>query len=163
MKPRIVGIVCCVAILFAAALPCSAKDPAPAASGDEAPVTFTEHIAPIVFAKCATCHRPGEVAPFSLHTYQDAAKRNRYRDLAPRFQPDARPYSPQKLEDDLLRRETRESPQLAILTDVVRSRSGNGNTGCDFHFTLVKRAQSAERVLRAEVRPDGSACIAELR
>lgn len=75
MKPRIVGIVCCVAILFAAALPCSAKDPAPAASGDEAPVTFTEHIAPIVFAKCATCHRPGEVAPFSLHTYQDAAKR----------------------------------------------------------------------------------------
>jgi hypothetical protein len=37
--------------------------------------TFTKHIAPIVFANCSSCHRPGEVAPFSLLTYSDAAKR----------------------------------------------------------------------------------------
>lgn len=38
-------------------------------------VTFNRHIAPIVFSQCATCHRPGEVAPFSLLSYTDAAKR----------------------------------------------------------------------------------------
>ena len=34
-------------------------------------VTFSEHIAPIIFANCSTCHRPGQVAPFSLLTYTD--------------------------------------------------------------------------------------------
>jgi hypothetical protein len=37
--------------------------------------TFNKDIAPILHGNCATCHRPGEVAPFSLLTYQDAAKR----------------------------------------------------------------------------------------
>ena len=37
--------------------------------------TFNKHIAPILYQNCATCHRPGEVAPFPLLTYQDAAKR----------------------------------------------------------------------------------------
>jgi thiol-disulfide isomerase/thioredoxin/mono/diheme cytochrome c family protein len=37
--------------------------------------TFAHDIAPILFANCAGCHHPGEVAPFSLLTYQDAAKR----------------------------------------------------------------------------------------
>ncbi len=40
-----------------------------------APPTFNRDIAPILYKNCATCHRPGEVAPFSLLTYQDAAKR----------------------------------------------------------------------------------------
>ena len=33
--------------------------------------TFTRDIAPILNAKCVTCHRPGEVAPMALLTYQD--------------------------------------------------------------------------------------------
>src|SRR6476619_5598455 len=37
-----------------------------------APVTFTKDIAPIVYAKCGTCHRPGGAAPFSLLTYESA-------------------------------------------------------------------------------------------
>jgi hypothetical protein len=37
-----------------------------------APVTFSEHVAPIVFANCTTCHRPGEAAPFQLLSYRDA-------------------------------------------------------------------------------------------
>jgi mono/diheme cytochrome c family protein len=40
----------------------------------EAP-TFDKDIAPLVFNNCAVCHRPGEVAPFSLLTYGDAKKR----------------------------------------------------------------------------------------
>jgi hypothetical protein len=38
-------------------------------------VTYTKHIAPIVNARCAACHRPGEVAPFSLLQYEDVRKR----------------------------------------------------------------------------------------
>ena len=38
-------------------------------------VTFTRHIAPIMYANCTECHRPGEVAPFSLISYEDASKR----------------------------------------------------------------------------------------
>jgi hypothetical protein len=34
--------------------------------------TFAKDIAPIMFDKCATCHRPGEVAPMSLLSYDDA-------------------------------------------------------------------------------------------
>jgi peroxiredoxin len=38
-------------------------------------VTFNRDVAPIVFRSCVRCHRPGDVGPFSLLTYQDAAKR----------------------------------------------------------------------------------------
>jgi hypothetical protein len=34
--------------------------------------TFTKDVAPIVFRSCVQCHRPGQVAPFSLMTYEDA-------------------------------------------------------------------------------------------
>lgn len=39
--------------------------------------TFTEQVAPIVFQNCASCHRPGEIGPFPLLTYQDVRKRSR--------------------------------------------------------------------------------------
>jgi hypothetical protein len=47
---------------------------APAAA-HQTEVTYSRHIAPILFANCVECHRPGEVAPFSLLSYEDAAKR----------------------------------------------------------------------------------------
>src|SRR5947208_1601728 len=34
--------------------------------------TFSKDVAPIVFSKCAECHRPGSMAPMSLMTYEDA-------------------------------------------------------------------------------------------
>lgn len=40
-------------------------------------VTFNRDIAPILFQNCATCHRPGEAAPFSLLSYADAVKKAR--------------------------------------------------------------------------------------
>ncbi len=48
----------------------------PAAHAD-APPTYAKDIAPILFQNCAECHRPGEVAPFSLLSYEDAKKRAR--------------------------------------------------------------------------------------
>ena len=33
--------------------------------------TFTRDVAPILYANCVTCHRPGEIAPMSLISYQE--------------------------------------------------------------------------------------------
>lgn len=35
-------------------------------------VTFSKDVAPIFYAKCVSCHRPGEIAPMSLMTYKEA-------------------------------------------------------------------------------------------
>src|SRR5262245_65148504 len=45
--------------------------PAVAADAPSAP-TFTKDVAPIMMRSCVSCHRPGQVAPFSLLTYEDA-------------------------------------------------------------------------------------------
>lgn len=34
--------------------------------------TFTKDVAPILFKNCAQCHRPGDIGPMSLLTYEDA-------------------------------------------------------------------------------------------
>jgi hypothetical protein len=34
--------------------------------------TFTKDVAPILYKNCTSCHRPGEIAPMSLLTYEDA-------------------------------------------------------------------------------------------
>jgi hypothetical protein len=33
--------------------------------------TFARDVAPILYANCVTCHRPGEIGPMSLISYQD--------------------------------------------------------------------------------------------
>ncbi len=40
-------------------------------------VTFARQVAPILYSQCAPCHRPGQAAPFSLLTYEDARPRAR--------------------------------------------------------------------------------------
>ncbi|ASZ14415.1 cytochrome c [Chitinophaga pendula] len=37
--------------------------------------TYYQHIAPLIMQHCASCHRPGEAAPFSLLTYEEVSKR----------------------------------------------------------------------------------------
>ena len=34
-------------------------------------LNFSEHIAPIVFSNCTTCHRKGEATPFAFMNYND--------------------------------------------------------------------------------------------
>src|SRR5262245_4373856 len=34
--------------------------------------TFSKDVAPILQAKCQTCHRPGAIAPMSLLTFEEA-------------------------------------------------------------------------------------------
>src|SRR4029077_14985237 len=64
--PAVVSLIVALATLGAAA-------PARAQSR----VSFSRDIAPILFEKCAACHRPGEIGPFSLLTYEDARPRAR--------------------------------------------------------------------------------------
>ena len=45
---------------------------APAPKDSSASVTFNKDVLPILQKNCQNCHRPGEVAPMSLVTYQDA-------------------------------------------------------------------------------------------
>ena len=60
-----------VAVVFVAICACAAR-----ASAQEQ-LTFTRDVAPILFRHCATCHRPGQTAPFSLLTYEDVRPRAR--------------------------------------------------------------------------------------
>ena len=47
---------------------------APAAAAATAP-TFHKDVAPILNANCVSCHRPGEIGPMSLLTYDDVRPR----------------------------------------------------------------------------------------
>ncbi len=40
-------------------------------------LTFSDHIAPIIFKNCTPCHRPGEAGPFNLITYNDVLSRSK--------------------------------------------------------------------------------------
>ncbi|MGA9511294.1 MAG: hypothetical protein WBV55_21920, partial [Candidatus Sulfotelmatobacter sp.] len=64
---------CALGTAFARAFP--GRDHQAGAS--ETQVTFNREIAPIIFHSCASCHRPGEAAPFSLLTYEDVKKHGR--------------------------------------------------------------------------------------
>ena len=54
-----------------------AVDDGDGATADISPPTFTKDVAPIVFEHCSPCHRPSQVAPFSLLSYRDVRKRAR--------------------------------------------------------------------------------------
>ena len=40
-------------------------------------LTYSKHVAPILQKNCQGCHRPGQAAPFSLFSYDDASKHAR--------------------------------------------------------------------------------------
>jgi mono/diheme cytochrome c family protein len=58
-----------------AALLASAVSQSSAIQSRTRAVTFSEDVAPILYANCVSCHRPGEAAPFPLITYEDVFKR----------------------------------------------------------------------------------------
>jgi len=63
---RLVSLAGCLAVI--PIVTTLAASPAQAPAGVP---TFNADIAPILFANCVTCHRPGEVAPMSLLTYDE--------------------------------------------------------------------------------------------
>ncbi len=43
-----------------------------ARAGDVQEPTYAEHVAPIIFNNCVSCHRPGEIAPMSFTSYDES-------------------------------------------------------------------------------------------
>src|SRR5437899_3640211 len=43
--------------------------------GTAQPYTWSEHIAPIIYNNCTSCHRPGQVSPLPLMNYDDVRRR----------------------------------------------------------------------------------------
>jgi Flp pilus assembly protein TadD len=75
-RPRRIALACGTVVCCAvAAASCWHAQQSPV--GGPHRVTFAHDVAPIVFAKCASCHHPGEAAPFSLLTYDDVRRRSR--------------------------------------------------------------------------------------
>ena len=50
-------------------------DPSDSAATDTSLVTYAKDVAPILNRRCVSCHRPKQIAPFGLATYDDAARR----------------------------------------------------------------------------------------
>jgi len=48
--------------------------PASSTAPVAARVTYAEHIAPILYSNCTSCHRPGNIGPFPLQSYEDAKR-----------------------------------------------------------------------------------------
>src|SRR6478672_2376606 len=46
----------------------------PALASAQSRLTFNRDVAPIVWSRCAPCHRPGEIGPFSLISYEDVRR-----------------------------------------------------------------------------------------
>jgi len=65
MKRAALLLLSCIALAAGSAV--TAAGPA----GVPAVPTFTRDVAPILYSSCVGCHRPGEVAPMSLLSYED--------------------------------------------------------------------------------------------
>jgi hypothetical protein len=64
------GMLVCAAIISAGGAP-----PEQAPSVRPAVPTYTKDVAPILYKNCTGCHRPGEIGPMSLLTYDDVRPR----------------------------------------------------------------------------------------
>jgi Flp pilus assembly protein TadD/mono/diheme cytochrome c family protein len=100
---------------------------APASPGQaqESGVTFNKDVAPILFANCAACHRPGEAGPFSLLTYEDA--RSRARQIAnvteDRYMP---PWPPEAGKGDFVGARRLSDAQIGVLRRWVEAGAPEG-------------------------------------
>jgi len=80
MSSRLRGALCLITACGVAAIAPfvhPSPRPRPPRTPVDQPVTFNRDIAPIIFQSCASCHRPGEAAPFPLLTYEDVKKHAR--------------------------------------------------------------------------------------
>src|SRR5215510_9742141 len=72
MKGRFITCLVAVIVLSLCVLLMGAAAPTDTAPPPLAKTTFYKDVLPILQNNCQTCHRPGEVAPMSLLTYEDA-------------------------------------------------------------------------------------------
>ena len=61
-----------LALIASLAASAAVAAPLAANANDTTPATWAEHVAPILYENCASCHRPGQTAPMSLLSYDEA-------------------------------------------------------------------------------------------
>ena len=71
MTSRTVRLFAFGAVLFGSLVALTGPAEARQAASGAAQPTFTKDVAPILYKHCTNCHRPGEIAPMSLRTYQE--------------------------------------------------------------------------------------------
>src|SRR5436190_18943253 len=84
MRRTILAAVVVYAVSAAGQLQAQSPAPTPAAAP-----TFSKDVAPVFYKNCTSCHRPGEIGPMALVTYQDA--RPWARSIAAKMASGARP------------------------------------------------------------------------
>ena len=91
-------------------------------------VTFTRDIAPILFTSCANCHRPGEVAPFSLLTYADVKGRAKLiaATTKRRFMP---PWKPEPSHEGFIGERRLRDEQIELIQQWVEQGAVEGDPG----------------------------------
>jgi tetratricopeptide (TPR) repeat protein len=112
-------------LVLAAALAAAACSSRPGGDAPRQP-TFARDIAPIVHARCAPCHRPGEAGPFSLLTYSDVASRARQVALVTRsgYMP---PWKPEPGHGDFAGERRLTAAELATIQRWVEAGAPEGN------------------------------------
>ncbi len=77
-------------------------------------VSYTRDVAPILATSCMSCHRDGEIAPFTLTSYEDAARRADMIDVvvSNRLMP---PWQPKKGHGEFLDESSLHADEVAIL------------------------------------------------
>jgi hypothetical protein len=71
-RPSLAILAIATTLVIFVATSATAAAPTPNSNDAEAgSVTWAEHVAPILFENCASCHRPGQTAPMSLLSYAD--------------------------------------------------------------------------------------------
>lgn len=88
-------------------------------------LTFNQHVAPIIFRECSSCHRPGQAAPFSLITYEDVRKHSKQiaEVTASRFMP---PWLPEPGYGDFVQARRLTPGELEILQQWVKQGTPQG-------------------------------------
>jgi len=113
-------------------------------------VTFNKDIAPIVFHNCSPCHRPGEVAPFSLLSYADVRKHAAQivAVTGRRYMP---PWPPAPGSGDFLDERRLSDAQIRMISDWVKQGAPEGNSA-DLppapHFTAGWQLGAPDMILR---------------
>ena len=99
----------------------------PAASFAQNP-TFAHDIAPIIYEHCASCHRPGEAAPFPLLTFDDVRKHGKQivKVVASHYMP---PWLPEPGYGDFAGANRLTDAQIHLLADWVESGAPMGAIG----------------------------------
>jgi tetratricopeptide (TPR) repeat protein len=129
----VVAAVVCAGRGGGGSAPREGREAAPPAADRRPPagtdgVTFSEHVAPILFEQCLPCHRSGESAPFQLLDYEEARRRARQIAVVTRsrYMP---PWLPSPAQDAFVGERRLSDEEIATIERWVEAGAPEGDPG----------------------------------